>query len=311
MVMPIKLREMEILHAVVKTRTMSAAARQLHTSQPAVSQAVRSIEQRLGVSLFLREGNRVRPTPELLELFKELDLIFNTVESARRLAAVLNQGAGRVVRIGAIPSLASALLPRAAASLRERFPEVQIWMRFQDPAPIKDAIIRRDFDLGLMFGEGIVESLETIDLCTARMVCLLREDDPLAGEPVLTPTLLKDRALISFGTMSPIGEDLDDIFLRDDVADRQIVVQTSHSHVAAGLVRYELGIALTDPFFLGSTPLHGLVVRPFAPARNLTPRLVHVRGRQLSNVETVFIQNLKDSATHWVSKNKDRFSENV
>ncbi len=298
--MTMKLREMEVLHAVVKTGTMSAAARQLSTSQPAVSQVVRQLEQRLAVSLFVREGNRVHPTPELLELAKELDLIFNTVESARRLAAVLNLGAGRILRIGAIPSLAGAFLPDAIASLRKSYPGVQFITRFQDPAPIKDAIIRRDFDLGLMYAEAQREGLEIIPLCDAPVVCIVRSDDVLAEEPVLTPKLLDGRPLISFAKNSPIGESLDAIFADEDCA-RDVIIQTQHSYVTPDYVRRGLGVALTDHFFAGTTNLDGLVVKPFHPTRLLTPKLVYVEGRRLSELEAIFVEDLKIAAKEWLA----------
>ncbi len=296
--MPLKLREMEVLHAVVKTRTMSAAARQLRTSQPAVSQFVRAAEGRLGVALFVRDGNRVRPTPEMLELFDELELIFNTVESARRLAVVLNQGAGRVLRIGALPSVGAALLPPAIARLRERYPGVQIVVRFQEPAPVKDAVVRRDFDLGLMYAEAPHEGLDALDLGDVPVVGLVRADDPLAAERVFEPACLAGRPLISFARMSPIGADLDGTFARAGVA-REVAVHSGHSHAAAEFVRQGLGVALTDPFFLGVSLLADLAVRPFAPRRTLTPRLVHVSGRSLSAIEIFFLGALRDSLASW------------
>lgn len=299
--MTMKLREMEVLHAVVKTGTMSAAARQLSTSQPAVSQVVRHVEKRLGVALFEREGNRIHPTPELLELAKELDLIFNTVESARRLAAVLDLGAGRILRVGAIPSLAGAFLPEAIASLRARYPAVQFITRFQDPAPIKDAIIRRDFDLGLMYAEAQREGLEIIPLCDAPVVCIVRRDDVLADKPVLTPDILGDRPLISFAKNSPIGESLDAIFASAGSV-RDVIIQTQHSHAAPDYVRRGLGVALTDPFFAGTTDLDGLVVKPFQPTRVLTPKLVYVEGRRLSELEAIFVDDLKIAARGWLQR---------
>lgn len=300
--MTLKLREMEVLHAVVKTGTMSAAARQLSTSQPAVSQLVGMLEKRLGVSLFLREGNRVKPTPELIELFKELDLIFNTVESARRLGALLHLGAGRILRIGAIPSIAGALLPRAIKAMRQAYPELRFLTRFHDPAPIKDAIIRRDFDLGLMYAEEQREGLETVELCRAPVVCILRADDPLASQAVITPALLANQPLISFAsTGSSIGQSLDDIFAAVGLP-REMVVQTQHSHVTPDFVRQGLGIAVTDPFFIGSGSLDGLAIRPFEPTRLLAPRLVHVQARQLSDLEMLFIEHLKNAGAAWVEE---------
>lgn len=304
--MAIKLREMEVLHAVMKLGTMRAAARHLHTSQPAISQVVKAAEERLGLPFFVREGGRVVPTPEALELFDEFELIFSSVESAQRLASILPEGAGRVMRIGAIPSLATALMPEAVALLKRIYPRVRVWMRSQEPMSVREAIVRREFDLGIIFAEMLPEGFETYDLCTAPIVCLMPADHPLAAEPFLTTRQLAAEQLISHAQFSPIGEDLDRIFAEDGV-ERHIGVQIGNSHAATGFVRAGLGIALIDPFFLAAAPLDGLVVRPFSPGRLLTPRLVHVTGRNMNKIERCFFDQLRICAQRFVENNSSHW----
>jgi DNA-binding transcriptional LysR family regulator len=282
---------------------MRAAARHLHTSQPAVSQVVKAAEDRLGLLLFVREGGRVTPTPEALELFDEFELVFSSVESAQRLASILPQGAGRVMRIGAIPSLATALMPEAVARLKEIYPRVRVWMRSQEPMSVREAIVRREFDLGIIFAEMLPEGFETYDLCTAPIVCLMPAGHPLAGEPFLTTRQLAPEPLISHAQFSPIGEDLDRIFAEDGV-ERRIVVQVGNSHAATGFVRAGLGIALIDPFFLAAGLPDDLVIRPFWPGRLLTPRLVHVTGRNMNKIERCFFDQLRACAQHFVEAHR-------
>ena len=282
----LSLREMEVLHAVVNTGTMSAAGRQLRISQPAVSQLVGAAERRLGVSLFMREGNRLVPTAELLELQNELQLVFRNVDSARRLAALLNQGAGRVVRIGATPALATAFLPDAVAALVDRYPNVKALIRIQEPSPIKNAVVARDFDIGLVYAETGREGIDTTDLCEAPVVCLMMADHPL----------------ISFSHMSQPGVSLDEIFAEAG-ARRNVVVQTGNSYMSVEFVRSGLGIALADPFILGGTTASDIVARPFQPTRLLRPRAVHIKDRQLSAAEQHLIACLHDAAQAWLGRN--------
>lgn len=301
--MSLSLREMEVLHAVVKTGTMSAAGRHLRISQPAVSQLVGAAERRLGVRLFNREGNRLKPTDELLELYNELELVFGNVEAARRLAALLDQGAGRLVRIGATPALAMAFVPDAVSALKARYPSVRILMRIQEPSPIKDAVIRRDFDVGLVYAETFREGLDAVETCTARVICLLPAGDPLADHPVLTPGHLSDRPLISFSHVSAMGEDLDAIFAGQQ-ARRNTFVQTGNSYMSVEFVRKGLGIGLADPFILGAVPMDGIVARPFEPVRLLKPRIVYTKGRQLSGPEHYLIDCLRDVAKAWLARHE-------
>ena len=294
----LSLREMEVLHAVVTTGTMSAAGRRLRISQPAVSQLVGIAERRLGVQLFIREGTRLVPTAELLELQNELQLVFSNVDSARRLAALLNQGAGRLVRIGATPTMATAFVPAAIAALVDRYPAVKTLIRIQEPSPIKSAVVGRDFDIGLVYAETHGEGLDTVDLCEAPIVCLLPAGDPLAAKRALTPPDLSDRPLISFSHVSHIGEDLDQMFAEAG-ARRNVLVQSGNAAMSAEFVRSGLGIALVEPFILGAIPDPDIVARPFAPTRLLRPRVVYTRGRQLSAPEQHLIACLRAVAEAW------------
>ena len=174
--------------------------------------------------------------PELRELFKELDIILALVKSTRRLAEELHQGVGGILRVAAIPALMQAFLPRAVELLRRDYPHVRALIRSPEPAAVKDAVVRREFDVGVVFAEDRRESLEVEELCRAPIVCLLRRDDPLAEHPVLTPKLLCGVPLISHPELSPIGSSLDDIFSAEN-SSRSLAVKTGNSHGVAGFVR--------------------------------------------------------------------------
>jgi len=73
----LKLRDLDILLAVVETGSMGKAAKHLNTSQPAVSKAVVELEDALGVRLVDRSQRGVVPTPYGLALAKRSVAVFN------------------------------------------------------------------------------------------------------------------------------------------------------------------------------------------------------------------------------------------
>jgi DNA-binding transcriptional LysR family regulator len=73
----LKLRDLEILMAVIDTGSMGKAANRLEVSQPAVSKAVVALEDALGVQLFDRGRRGVVPTPYGLALRTRSISIFN------------------------------------------------------------------------------------------------------------------------------------------------------------------------------------------------------------------------------------------
>ena len=56
----------------MRAGSVTGAARMLNTSQPALSQILRHLEDELGFLLFVREKGRLKPTPEALELFPQM-----------------------------------------------------------------------------------------------------------------------------------------------------------------------------------------------------------------------------------------------
>ena len=65
-----KLKHLEIFHAVMLAGTISGAARLLHLTQPAATQALQSAERQLGYALFTRQKNRLVPTAEAQALIR-------------------------------------------------------------------------------------------------------------------------------------------------------------------------------------------------------------------------------------------------
>jgi len=83
----LKLRDLDILLAVVETGSMGKAAKRLNTSQPAVSKAVVELEHALGVRLVDRSRRGVVPTPYGLALAKHSVAIFNDLRPRAKSAS--------------------------------------------------------------------------------------------------------------------------------------------------------------------------------------------------------------------------------
>ena len=84
-----RLKHIEVFNAIMLTGTASAAARLLHVTQPAVTQALQHAELQLGYALFTRQRNRLVPTHEGQALYPEVQRLMSQLESVRRIAAAL------------------------------------------------------------------------------------------------------------------------------------------------------------------------------------------------------------------------------
>ncbi|WP_208508335.1 LysR family transcriptional regulator, partial [Variovorax paradoxus] len=63
-----KLKHIEVFNAIMLSGSVSAAARILNVTQPAVTQTLKHAEQQLGYALFVRDKGGMKPTPEARQL---------------------------------------------------------------------------------------------------------------------------------------------------------------------------------------------------------------------------------------------------
>lgn len=144
------IHHLEVLAAIAREGTFSNAALVLDTSQAAVSRAIASLEEELGVPLLKRGrfgakltqvGERVLfHAHKILELRERIDYEVN-----------LEKGlyAGRL-RIGSFRSAATHLLPPIIARFRDQFPRVEVSLSELDPAGVEQALREGQVDIGLV-----------------------------------------------------------------------------------------------------------------------------------------------------------------
>ncbi len=122
----IDLDRLRILHAVATSGSLSAAARALGSSQPAVSHHVRALEREVGTPLVARAGRGVRLTAAGEALAGHAAAILDRLAVAEEeVAALAGLRAGRV-RVAAFPSAAAALVPPALAALAAAHPGLAV-----------------------------------------------------------------------------------------------------------------------------------------------------------------------------------------
>jgi molybdate transport repressor ModE-like protein len=179
----IDLRQLAALEAVAEAGTVTGAAAQLGYSQSAVSQQLAALERLVGHQL-------VRRTPgarsaSLTEAGRRLlahasDIRGSLVAAGADLEAV---AAGRrgVVRLGAAPSLAAALLPAAAGLLRRRAPELELRVdESHRTADLLEGLRHGRADLVLAPLYGTTPGVQAHELGRDRIVLLVAAADRLA-----------------------------------------------------------------------------------------------------------------------------------
>ncbi|MDQ0391123.1 LysR family transcriptional regulator [Labrys monachus] len=119
-----RLRHIEVFHAVKQTGSISKAAALLGVSQPAASKVLQHAEISLGFKLFERVKGRLQPTVEAEVLHVEVAKLHRGLEQLRTLSANLRRFPEGRLHIGCLPSLGLSIMPRVIGAFRRNYPAV-------------------------------------------------------------------------------------------------------------------------------------------------------------------------------------------
>jgi molybdate transport repressor ModE-like protein len=140
-----------IFRAVARAGSISAAARDLGWSQPAVSQHLRLLERAAGCALLLRSAVGVELTEPGRILLARADALAVQLHMAEEELADLTALRRGRVRLAAYPSAAATLVPRAVAGLRGRHPDIDVELTEAEPPQALSLLSSGDVDLALVF----------------------------------------------------------------------------------------------------------------------------------------------------------------
>ena len=174
-----ELNELQVLQAVAAERSFSRAAVRLHRTQPAVSQAIRRLEDELGERLFDRSSKGGRLTEAgtiLLDYAERLTRLTDEAEGAIRELQELRRG--RVV-VGVNEAAVHVLLP-IVVQFREAHPQAQVEMRRVQSRQIPGEVLNRSLDFGLVTFPPGERGLLSVPLGVDELVMLTHPTHPLA-----------------------------------------------------------------------------------------------------------------------------------
>jgi DNA-binding transcriptional LysR family regulator len=135
---------------IAELGSFTAAARELHVSQPSLSVAVKRLEDGLGSVLFLRGQKGVRLTRAgeiLLEHLRQADRALGAAKD--ELLALETEPRGRFT-LGAHESLAGYLLPGFMARFLERYPKIELSLWNGNSREVEQAVVERRLDVGVV-----------------------------------------------------------------------------------------------------------------------------------------------------------------
>lgn len=270
---------LRVMRAIADEGSFTGAALSLGYSQPAISQMVRRLEQRMGTVLVERVGRHVRLTEAGQVLARHASGVLSALDAAEEeVAAIAGLRAGRV-RLMAFPSSSATLVPRALALVKSRFPDVQVTFAEAEPPEAIAALRAGECDLAVAFAyEGLdlpdeeddLELLVRHKLLDDEVRLAVPRDHPMASVDVGDLSLLANDSWIA-GCTRCRGHLLALAAMAGFVP--KVSYETEDYVAVMGLVAEGLGVALVPDLILRTVHHPDVVTLPVRPSSR---RCIHV-----------------------------------
>jgi DNA-binding transcriptional LysR family regulator len=286
-----RLRHIEIFHAVYTNGSISAAARALHVSQPSVSKMLHHAEDQLGFKLFTIVRGRTVPTDEAHALFREAREVFDSLTSLQQTAKNLKSQGGGHIRLAIVPSLALDIVPRAIMRFRHDHPNVTFEIHTQHHDELVRSLLERECDVAIAYDPPPHPRLKSTPLAEGELVILFRKAEFEESDARLPLTAINGRDLVGVTATGPIG----DVFVA--AAERlginwrePLSVQTFF--IAASLAKLGGGITVVDEFTARHWAGDELAFRFAEPRLGFSLHSVSLDERPLPKAAGAFLKTL-------------------
>ena len=292
-----RLRYIELFHAVMTTNSLTGAANLLNISQPAASKALQQAENQLGFTLFNRVRGRLHPTEQALLLRPRVEKIIRELNDLQRLTSNFARPESHPLRVTCTPTLAQSLLPDATTLLRKARPATIVELATRHSVAMCESLTLRETDIGLTLQDASHPELRQEPLCQGRVMVIAPPGrwSPAELAQSLPVAALAGEPMIGIDVQDALGNLLQSHLMHVDPPP-QISVWVQTYQLACALVAQGAGLALVDPF----TALQGggdmVQTRPLALELDVVLYAVYRLDSQLNPVQKHFIDLVRQLA---------------
>lgn len=161
----------KLFYAVAEHKSFSKAAEALHLSQPAISYAIKELEETLQTKLFIRERNGIILTDDGEKLMFYAQKALNSLITAERIITEREEEVTGLVRIGIYSHISLIMLPKIIKNFTKLYPEAKFSIYQSSNYDLKEKLKHRELDFIVMqypiflsntnFKEEIICELDT------------------------------------------------------------------------------------------------------------------------------------------------------
>ena len=282
------LRQMRVFAAVARNLSFTRAARELHLTQPAVSQQVKLLEEEVGLPLFEQIGRKVHLAPAGIELLRYTDQAMELLRQAGESLAAMRGLKRGVLKLGAV-STAKYFAPSLLSAFKPAYPEVTIRFAVGNREEIIQQLAANEIDLVIM-GRPPRE-LETVAEPFAKhpLVLIASPRHPLASKRRIKLSQLATESFLIREEGSGTRASMERVFREREVP-IQVSMEVSSNETIKQAVMADMGISFISSHTVGLELAAGKLVILDVVGLPIVRDwyVIHLRDKRLAPIPAAF-----------------------
>ena len=231
--------------AVAELKNFTRAAEKLGITQPAISHHISSLEEELGVKLFIRQKGEFHPTEECETV----------IRYAKRLRAINEKMLSDIrdhkrqltrLRVGITHTAESNLIAEVLAKYSGSESGVSVTITTDTIKNLYEKIENYELDLAVVWGTSQSAHLNSLMLDTDYLVCAVNVDSVLAKQSIVTVNELKKTPMISLLPTSSTRMLFESALegIGETIRDFNIIMEVDNIATIKTLIRNDLGVSI-------------------------------------------------------------------
>ncbi|HIT98730.1 MAG TPA: LysR family transcriptional regulator [Candidatus Copromorpha excrementavium] len=286
-----ELRVLRYFLAAVRNGSITAAANELHITQPTLSKQLMDLESKLGKTLFIRGGRKITLTEEGKFLYDRANEIVSLADSTEAELKSDDDIINGEIRIGSGETHNISYIADAIKQITEIHPNIKIHLYSGNEEDISERLDSGLFDFALFIGISDMRKYDYIKLPVCdKWGLLMRKDYPLSVLDAITPEDIQNIPLI-FPRQVINHNDLSDWTGPQE----KLNIKCTYNLLFNASVMTERGIGCTVCLgnIADTSPESNLCFRPLRPEVTAELYLAWKKHRVLSKASKKFLETLK------------------
>ncbi|KMP95744.1 LysR family transcriptional regulator [Bacillus cereus] len=289
-----EIRVLRYFISVANEESISAAAKQLHLSQPTLSRQLKDLETELDTALFIRGNRKISLTEQgkyLLKQAKEIVALADKTEANLKDSKEIISGE---VYIGGGETEAMHLIAKTLKELRTDYPGIRFHLYSGNADDIKSKLDSGLLDFGIVIEPTDKQKYEYVQLpAKDTWGVLMCKDSPLADKQFISPVDLIDTPLF-ISRQTTVSNELAGWF-GQNIENLNVVATYNLLYNAALMVEEGIGYALCLDKLINTSGNSKLCFRPLHPNLESNLNIIWKKNQVFSNAANAFLNQLRNS----------------